>query len=98
MIAGRVSGVQVNGNSVIIRGVSSFSGENIVPLYLLDGQYITDLSIINPNEIERIEVIKNSGTTIYGARGGAGVIAFFSKRRRGRGKRASATPANQPSY
>ncbi len=98
MMSGRVAGVQVlpktlgqsggisGGYTVVVRGVSSFSGANIPPLYILDGNYITEndegtaLLMINPNEIERIEVLKNSGTTAYGARGGSGVIAFFSKR------------------
>ncbi|MEZ0539211.1 carboxypeptidase-like regulatory domain-containing protein [Fibrella arboris] len=93
MMAGRVPGVQVTrrsgpgnmGYSVVVRGVSSF-GQNNAPLYLLDGMALpenedgTALYTINPTEIERIEVLKNGGGAIYGSRGGAGVIAFFSRR------------------
>ncbi|MCY7357770.1 MAG: TonB-dependent receptor plug domain-containing protein [Rudanella sp.] len=52
------------------------------PLFLQDGQYVDQelLMATNPAEIERIEVVKNSGATIYGARGGAGVIAFFTRK------------------
>lgn len=55
------------------------------PLYLMDGVTVQDpdgnaLMQFNPRDIERIEVLKNAGTTgIYGARGGNGVIAFYSK-------------------
>ncbi len=95
MLAGRVSGVQVTsrttlgegGYSVIVRGVNTISktGYN-PPLYIVDGMYVSEnadgnaLFMFNANQIERIEVIKNGGTVAYGARGGAGVIAFFSKR------------------
>ena len=35
---------------------------------------------INPGEIQRIDLLKNAGSAaLYGARGGNGVIAFYSK-------------------
>ncbi len=88
MIRGRVPGVQVNqkqsggGYNVVIRG-AGFRG-NSNPLYLVDGMYVnensegTELFMFNPADIERIEVLSGSSATIYGARGGAGVIALFS--------------------
>ncbi|GAB3913055.1 hypothetical protein GCM10028803_56700 [Larkinella knui] len=95
MIRGRVPGVQVkqtmNGYTVNIRNAISFGTNNSMqiqsPLYLLDGSYLTEtpdgnaLLSLNPNDIERIEVLKNGATSaIYGARGGNGVIAFYTKR------------------
>ena len=94
MLRGRAAGVQVNlkvdpnksgtGYSVIIRGSGSMGNDN--PLYLVDGMYITEneegtaLFMVNPADVERIEIIKGSGGAIYGARGGAGVIAIFLDR------------------
>jgi len=55
------------------------------PFFLVDGLLIEDpngnvLMNFNPGDIERVEVLKNAGTTgIYGVRGGNGVIAFYSK-------------------
>ena len=86
MIRGRVPGVQVNqrksgsGYNVVIRGVGSMGNNN--PLYLVDGMYVneneegTELFMFNPTDIERIEVLSGSSATIYGARGGVGVIAI----------------------
>lgn len=87
MLQGKLPGVQVQFNpmsgtyNVVVRGVGSF-GSNNAPLFLRDGQYVDQelLMATNPAEIERIEVVKNSGATIYGARGGAGVIAFFTRK------------------
>ncbi|TAE27553.1 MAG: hypothetical protein EAZ91_15875 [Cytophagales bacterium] len=94
MLRGRVAGVQVTsrqdpsamgGYTVIVRGIGSF-GSNNAPLFIWDGQYIdenetgTGLLIINPAEIERIEVVSSASAAIYGARGGAGVVAFYSRK------------------
>lgn len=96
MLSGGVSGVQViakgegSGYTVTVRGSGSFRAPT--PQYIVDGLYVDEntqgniLFMLNPGEIERIEVIKNAGGAIYGARGGAGVIAFFTKR--GRSDRA----------
>ena len=91
MLRGRVAGVDVKqrlalGYSVTIRGFGSFGASSNQPLYLLDGVYIqenddgTALFMINPSSIERIEVLKNSNAAAYGSRGGAGVIAFYSRK------------------
>ncbi|WP_128547603.1 carboxypeptidase-like regulatory domain-containing protein [Larkinella soli] len=95
MMRGRVPGVLVSGGvdgyQVNIRGSFSFGGNNRPqanqPLYLLDGTYITEneegttLFSISPNDVERIEVLKNAGTAaIYGSRAANGVIAIYTKR------------------
>jgi outer membrane receptor protein involved in Fe transport len=42
---------------------------------------VTPLDMINPNDIERIEIIKGSAaTTLYGTEASAGVIQVFTKR------------------
>ena len=85
ILQGRVAGVQVTGSppnmSVIIRGVSSISGSN-TPLFVLDGIPV-DASIVNsiaPQDVESLEVLKGASASIYGSRGGNGVIAIFTKR------------------
>ncbi len=83
MIQGRIPGVVVSGNTVQIRGPSSFYGSN-EPLFLIDN-VPTDLNAVqslNPNDIDRIEVLKGPSAAIYGVRGANGVIAIFTKRGR----------------
>ncbi len=83
MIQGRIPGVVVSGNSVLIRGPSTFYGSN-EPLFLIDN-VPTDLAAVqslNPNDIERIEVLKGPSAAIYGVRGANGVIAIFTRRGR----------------
>ena len=81
MIQGRIPGVQVNGNNVLIRGPSTFIGSN-EPLYLIDNIPV-DVSAVqsmNPMDVERIEVLKGPSAAIYGSRGANGVIAIFTRR------------------
>jgi TonB-linked SusC/RagA family outer membrane protein len=71
------------------------NGGNTGPLYVIDGviydlnnmagAYATSnpLSLIDPNDIESIDVLKDaSASAIYGARGGNGVIIVKTKRAR----------------
>ena len=83
MIQGRIPGVQVTGNSVLIRGPSTFLGSN-EPLYLIDNVPVdvTAVQTMNPMDVERIEVLKGPSAAIYGARGANGVIAIFTIRGR----------------
>jgi len=78
---GKVPGVAITGNSVIIRGVNSFYSSTD-PLFLLDGVPIdaSTVSSLNPKDISIIEVLKGPECAIYGSRGANGVIAFYSKR------------------
>jgi TonB-linked SusC/RagA family outer membrane protein len=89
-LAGRVPGVTITGQdgqpggdiNVIIRGNNSLTQDNS-PLYVIDGFPIENYnnSLINPAEIESIEVLKDaSATAIYGARGANGVILITSKK------------------
>ena len=90
MIRGKVAGISVSqtttgGYMVIIRGVGTIVSSPQA-LFLMDGVPIQDpegtaLMSFSPGDIERIEVLKNAGTTgIYGVRGGNGVVAFYTKR------------------
>ncbi|NJK98104.1 MAG: TonB-dependent receptor plug domain-containing protein [Bacteroidales bacterium] len=82
-LQGRVPGVNVVGNKITIRGISSFYLPTD-PLYLLDGVPI-DAGAVNslsPLDISVIEILKGPEAAIYGSRGANGVIAFYSKRGR----------------
>ncbi len=90
-LQGQVSGVMVQpvsgrpgaGNSVQIRGITSFSGSQ--PLYVVDGVRMEkgqDPTIgLNPEDILSIDVLKDaSATAIYGTDGTDGVIIITTKR------------------
>lgn len=89
-LAGRAAGVQVTSsdgqpgaaNTIVIRGNNSVT-QNNSPLYVIDGFLIEDPNnnIINPNDIETIDILKDaSATAIYGARGANGVIVITTKK------------------
>jgi len=82
VIKGRVPGVNVTGNNVTIRGVSTIYGST-EPLYLIDGVPVSDVNSvlsIPVEDIDRIEILKGPSTAIYGNRGSNGVIAIYTKR------------------
>ena len=89
-LEGRFPGVMVyrmsDGNWTIrLRGTSSLHGEN-APLYVIDGMPVEAgpngaLPGINPYDIESIKVLKDAAaTSMYGVRGGNGVIIIKTKR------------------
>ncbi|MXV49531.1 SusC/RagA family TonB-linked outer membrane protein [Pedobacter sp. HMF7647] len=62
-----------------IRGVGSING-NSSPLIMVDNVETPDLSVINPNDIESVSVLKDAASTsIYGARAAFGVILIKTK-------------------
>jgi TonB-dependent SusC/RagA subfamily outer membrane receptor len=89
LIEARAPGVQVirqNGSFALrIRGLSSPVG-NVDPLIVIDG-HPSDLpgtralESLSPNDVVRIEVLKDAASTaFYGARGGSGVILVRTKK------------------
>jgi TonB-linked SusC/RagA family outer membrane protein len=87
-LSGKLAGVQVQSVSgepgvaphIRIRGVGSISAGGD-PLYVVDGFPTDDIQMINPNDIETIDVLKDaSATAIYGSRGANGVIIINTKR------------------
>ena len=97
LIQGKVAGVQITtaggapgaSSDILIRGGSSLSASNR-PLIIIDGVPVDNtglagasnpLSLINPNDIESITVLKDaSSTAIYGVRASNGVILVTTKR------------------
>lgn len=88
VLQGMTSGVTITQSSgapdassqVRIRGVGSINGSN--PLYIVDGLAISGgIDYLNPNDIERIEVLKDAASgAVYGARAANGVILVTTKR------------------
>ena len=67
------------GASVSIRGIGSING-SARPLILVDNVQTDDLSIINPQDIESISVLKDAASaSIYGARAAFGVVLIKTK-------------------
>lgn len=68
------------GANVTVRGGASIT-QGTSPLYIVDGfQLDNALNIINPNDIESIDVLKGaSAIAIYGARGSNGIIVIKTK-------------------
>jgi len=79
MIKGEVPGVEVNGNSIRIRGISSINLSN-EPLFVVDGVPATTISDIPPSEVESIQVLKGADASMYGSRGANGVILIRRKK------------------
>lgn len=95
VVVTNISGQPGAGTSIRIRGTSSVMGTN-EPLYVIDGIPVINggassgamntpplnpMALMNPNDVESIEVLKDaSATAIYGARGANGVILVTTKR------------------
>lgn len=87
-LAGRLAGVQVTGSEgspnadvmIRVRGGGSITQDN-APLYVVDGIQVENaLSVLSPQDIESIDVLKDaSATAIYGARGANGVVIITTK-------------------
>jgi TonB-linked SusC/RagA family outer membrane protein len=88
ILQGRLAGVQVMssegapGADVVIRvrGGGSITQDNS-PLYIVDGVQVENaLSVIAPQDIASVDVLKDASTTsIYGARGANGVVIITTK-------------------
>jgi TonB-dependent SusC/RagA subfamily outer membrane receptor len=86
-IAGQAAGVRVSNDNnpggttrINIRGISSmFSGNN--PLFIVDDVPISNLNLLNPEDIASMEILKDaSATALYGVRGANGVVLIKTKK------------------
>ena len=87
-LQGTLPGVRVTSTSgqpgaaplIVVRGGTSFDPNTSYPLYVIDGVISPDLTAINSNDIESIQVLKDAASTaIYGARGSNGVVIVTTK-------------------
>lgn len=94
LLQGKVAGLVVttNGNpsgepSITLRGASTLrTGEAQQPYYIIDGIPGVDLSLVSPDDIESIDVLRDAtATAIYGSKAANGVIIITTKKgRKGR--------------
>lgn len=84
MIRGRVPGVQI-GNAgpggmptILIRGIGTNSDQT-QPMFMVDGLQVDNISAINPDDVDSIDVIKDGSSAIYGMQGANGVIMITTK-------------------
>ncbi|MBP1638908.1 MAG: TonB-linked outer membrane protein, SusC/RagA family [Bacteroidetes bacterium] len=86
-LQGSVPGVQIQQTSsragsdfsIIVRGQNSISG-NTTPLYVVDGIVTGSIEFLNPQDIEKVDVLKDaSSSAIYGSRGANGVVIIQTK-------------------
>ncbi|GHT24706.1 SusC/RagA family TonB-linked outer membrane protein [Bacteroidia bacterium] len=89
-LQGQMAGVSIRNVSgspgaditISVRGAASINGQS-TPLYVVDGVPIDNLSGINPNDIQSIEILKDAASAaIYGSRGSNGVVLVSTKRGR----------------
>lgn len=89
MLQGKVPGLVVsstgdpNGSpSITLRGASSLrTGEAMQPYYVIDGIPGVDISMVAPDDIESIDVLRDaSATAIYGSKAANGVIMITTKK------------------
>ena len=88
-LQGKVAGVQITnrgapGSSpqIRIRGLGTVYGDPN-PLYVVDGVWFTDISFLNPNDIESLSILKDaSAQSIYGIRAANGVVLITTKKGR----------------
>ena len=87
-LVGRVAGVEIrqsegapgSGVNIRVRGVNSLTASTS-PLYVVDGYPVASDDLINPNDIESIEILKDAASAaIYGSRGASGVVLITTKR------------------
>ncbi len=94
-LQGSVAGVNITqstgrtggGFDIEIRGKSSTNSDT-KPIYVVDGIICDDIDWLNPQDISRIDVLKDaSSTAIYGSRATAGVVQVTTKSGTSEGKK-----------
>ncbi|WP_281233971.1 SusC/RagA family TonB-linked outer membrane protein [Flavobacterium gelatinilyticum] len=87
LLQGKVSGLNISSSgdptktaSVVLRGASTLNSSQ-GPFYVVDGVPGVDISIIPPDDIATIDVLKDAAATaIYGNRAANGVIMVTTKK------------------
>lgn len=97
VVVNQASGAPGSGASIRIRGISSLSGSDPlyvidgIPMdnsaaeglgdQDLESSTISPMSMVNPSDIESVEILKDaSSTAIYGSRGANGVVLITTKK------------------
>lgn len=92
--SGRVGG----GFDIEIRGKSSTNSDT-KPIYVVDGIICDDIDWLNPQDIARIDILKDaSSTAIYGSRATAGVVQISTKSGTSEGKKEKKPTISYDAY
>lgn len=94
VLQGQVAGADIisdnapgDGAVIHIRGYNSLNASNSPLIVVDDAPYSGNYKDLNPNEIEKIDILKDaSSTAIYGSRGSNGVVIITTKRGSSKGK------------
>lgn len=89
-MAGKLPGVNVVPSaepgatgSIRVRGMSTANSSND-PLYIVDGVPTDNINVINPSDIESMQVLKDAASaSIYGSRAANGVVIITTKHGKG---------------
>jgi TonB-dependent SusC/RagA subfamily outer membrane receptor len=87
-IARRAAGVDYVNNNLLIRGAKSLQtlspgmsafeqdamNRKEAPLYIVNGMEVRDVSYYTVMEVDSVEILKDTATSMYGAKGGNGVV------------------------
>ena len=85
---GAVAGVNITQSSsrpgadydIQVRGLNTFNAGGSPPLYVVDGIVTNDINFLNPQDIVKVDILKDaSSTAIYGSRGSNGVVMVTTK-------------------
>ncbi|HYC85904.1 MAG TPA: TonB-dependent receptor [Chryseosolibacter sp.] len=88
LLQGKVPGLNISRSgdpnraaAIILRGASTLREGAQSPLFVIDGVIGGDISLVSPDDIASIDVLKDaSATAIYGNRGANGVIMITTRR------------------
>ena len=87
------SGAPGAGAKIRIRGAGS--NGNSDPIYVIDGMRTSNIDFLDPNDIEKMEILKDAASAaIYGADGGNGVVMITTKK----GKKGSMNVSYSTQY
>ena len=88
MLQGKVPGLVVSSTAdpngaptITLRGASTLRSGAMSPFYVVDGIPGVDISIVSPDDIESIDVLRDAtATAIYGSKAANGVIIITTKK------------------
>ena len=82
LIQSKFSGVQIRvvaGKKHVIIGAPSTMNASLLPMYILDGVQVMDISQVATSRVKEIKVLKGSEATIYGMRGSNGAVVINTR-------------------
>ena len=78
-IALKTPGVEYVQDNLLIRGIKSFNQSNF-PLYIVNGVETSNVAFLTVMEVESVEILKDATASIFGVKGGNGVIIITLRR------------------